>query len=65
VISIFFNVPVIVAASLAFVLLMDAVALNVIRIRLPSKGKRFGWLTTMSIGLYALAIGLASLFLIR
>ena len=65
VISIFFNVPVIVAASLAFVLLMDAVALNVIRIRLLSTGKRFGWLTTMSIGLYALAIGLASLFLIR
>ena len=64
-ISIFFNVPVIVAASLAFVLLMDAVALNVIRIRLLSKGKGFGWLTIISIGLYALAIGLASLFLIR
>jgi len=64
-ISIFFNVPVFVATFLVLVILIDAIALNVIRIRILSKGKGFGWLTTMSIGLYALAIGLASLFLIR
>jgi 1,4-dihydroxy-2-naphthoate polyprenyltransferase len=61
--SIFFNIPMVVAASLSLTILVEVVALNVIRIRLLSKGKRFGRLTTVSIGLYALAIGLAALFL--
>lgn len=64
-ISILFNIPVIIAASLAIVILTDAVALNVIRLKLLSKEVGFGWLTAVSIGFYALAIGLAALFLIR
>ncbi len=62
--SVLSNVPAIVGAVLFAVIIADSIALVAIRIKLLSKGKGFGLFTAVSIGLYALAIGLAALFLL-
>jgi 1,4-dihydroxy-2-naphthoate polyprenyltransferase len=62
--SVLSNVPAIVGAALFVIIVADSIALIAIKINLISMGKGFGLLTAVSIGMYALAIGLASLFLL-